>query len=105
MALSPSLSWRTRFQSFLKPALELKLAQGFSFNSVSPPLKPTNYNNKKKIESKFQSFTPPQKLRSLCSPVQVRYVHQVHGKWLHGQRFDAERTRTVIECRIASRGQ
>lgn len=58
MTLSPSPSWRTRFQSFLKPEWNLEPARGFSFNSVSPSLKPTNNNNKKKIEGRFQSFTP-----------------------------------------------
>ena len=57
MEVSPSPSTQTRFQSFLKPDWNLELPRGFSFNSVSPSLKPTNNKKKKEIRAKFQGFT------------------------------------------------
>jgi hypothetical protein len=58
-ALTPSPSSRTGFQSFLKPVCNVEPEhRGFSFNSVSHPLKPTNNKKEKEITAKFHSFTP-----------------------------------------------
>lgn len=63
MGLTPSPSSRTRFQSFLEPGWNLEPVRGFSSNSVSPFLEPTNNKKKKKIEGRFHSFTPTEQRR------------------------------------------